>query len=841
MPWRLIAKELKQRPGRGLLTLLSIVIGVAAVVAVDLTARTTHRSYEDMYERLAGRAAFEVVAPGDKRFDQSIVNPLEQISGVKAAVPSLHGRTHIYLPKGRIRLDVLGIDPSCDCQVRDYELTSGHFFTGDQGAILEAGFAKATGLAVSDDLKLLVRPAGSLVPRVVAIKIVGLLSPRGVAGYGRGALVFLPLKLAQHLFAGPGEVDTVSLVLAKDADEAAVKQAVQKILPPGLIVRIPSARAQLGRESFQNAERGLEFASALMVALAIFIVLNTTLMNLGERQSQLAILRAIGATRQQIQRLLLTESLAMGIIGALLGSGVGLLGSRILLGAMAQLAASTPLPLELSPFPFVWAIALGIGVSLAATYIPIRRASKVSPMEALRVAGPHDPSAAPRLMTTIGAILFTVSGLTVAACIRGWLPIVVSIPAGVTFLATFALVIPAVLRPVSHGIMLLMRRWAGVEGRLAEQQLVRRRARAGLTIGVLYIAIGAGVGLGTTIINNVQDVRNWHHRVMQADFLVRAEFVNGTTGEGVQMPDAIGDQIRHVPGVASIEAVRYFPAEIGDQSVEVIARQYGDPSRFPLVLANGDPEEVRRRLVAGEVVLGTVLAQRLGLRAGDTIQMQTATGPKKLKIAGRAVDYTIGGDVVCIDLATARRIFEVQGADLYLVRAKPGDLESVRKQLDAFCRQHELMLHSFTEVSQLLDGVMSGILRGLWGLLALGFIVAGFGIGNTLMMNVLEQTREIAMMRVIGMSRWQVRKMILTQALIIGVVGLLLGIVAGVNTAYIMSLCMQPLLGYTLPFILPVALILGSFAMALVVVLAAAWVPAGRAAKLDLLIALQYE
>jgi putative ABC transport system permease protein len=296
-----------------------------------------------------------------------------------------------------------------------------------------------------------------------------------------------------------------------------------------------------------------------------------------------------------------------------------------------------------------------------------------------------------------------------------------------------------------------------------------------------------------------------------------------------------------MPGVTGVEAVRYFGSEVGDQTVTVIARDFNDPKQFPVVLAKGEPEDVRSRLLAGEVVLGTVLAQRSGLNVGESIRMQTPDGPRKLRIAGLVVDYTVGGNVVGTHLATARRIFHVQGADIFLVRARPEAIESVRGLLKTSCEKSGLMLHSFAELSRLLDGIMSGILRGLWGLLALGFIVAGFGIGNTLMMNVLEQTREIAMMRVLGMTRWQVRKMILTQAIIIGIVGLGLGVIAGVNTAYIMSLCMQPLLGYTIRFALPVVLIIGSFVMAFLIVLAAAWVPAGRATKLDLMVALQYE
>jgi putative ABC transport system permease protein len=212
-----------------------------------------------------------------------------------------------------------------------------------------------------------------------------------------------------------------------------------------------------------------------------------------------------------------------------------------------------------------------------------------------------------------------------------------------------------------------------------------------------------------------------------------------------------------------------------------------------------------------------------------------------LPIVGTAIEYNVGGFVLYMDRSVAKRLLDIDGADFFLIRADQNSLTDVETALRSIADKQGLMLHSFTDLSRMLDTIMKGVVTGLWGLLVLGFIVSAFGIANTLTMNVLEQTREIALLRVVAMTRWQVRKMIVSQAAIIGVIGLLAGIIAGVNTAYIISLCTMPLLGYPIAFSLHWTLLAGSFAVAFVIVLLAAWMPAERAARLNLLIALHYE
>jgi putative ABC transport system permease protein len=173
--WRFTFRELASRPGRAILTLLSIVISVAAAVAVNLSTATTHRAYQQMYESLTGRAALEVVAEGGGVYDEEIVPELEQVPGVAAVVPLMQQPSVLYVGDNRVRLLVMGIDPERDEAVRDYELVAGTFFEEDYGALMEIGFARSLGIGVGDEVRLLTHWG----PRRVAV--LGLLAPRGAA------------------------------------------------------------------------------------------------------------------------------------------------------------------------------------------------------------------------------------------------------------------------------------------------------------------------------------------------------------------------------------------------------------------------------------------------------------------------------------------------------------------------------------------------------------------------------------------------------------------------------------------------------------------------------------
>jgi putative ABC transport system permease protein len=833
--WRLTAREIRRRPGRALLTLLSIAIGMAAIVAVSLGTATTRQAYQRMYEEVAGRAALEVTAEGGGTFPESLAETVRAVKGVRAAVPSVQRRTVLKLPQKQFDLLVMGIDPVRDSEVRDYELRDGRLFSdrNEVAALLEVGFAEGAGIRLGDSVKLISR-------RPLSVKVVGLVGPRGVAGFNKGGVIFLPLGAAQRWFTARGQVNSIDIVLQEGVEEAAVARQVRGCIPTGLDVRPAAARTQMAEGTTLYIEQGLHLASCFAVALAVIIILNTFLMNISERRRQLATLRAVGATRAQVIRMLLGEGLVMGALGTALGCLLGAGGGYLLMVGITHINVGTPPPVIIRPWAFLLAAVLGPATAVLSALVPALMATRISPVEAMQPAVSIDGARIPRWLTLTGILLAVVTGILLAACIRNLIPLVLCVLILVVFAGSFVLLMPWLVGPLGRGLAWLLRPVLRLEGRLAHRQVRRRPVRTALTAGVLYMAVCVGIGLGTTIMNTVGRVHSWSQRTMVGDFFLRATFPDTATGETVPVPMEVADEVGKVPGISNVDTMRFFSLSVADRRVFVVAMEFTG-NELPLDLYRASPTDTRRRLLAGEVVVGTVLAQRAGIHPDDEITLKTPHGDRQFRVAALAVDYMVGGYVIYIRRSVAEPLFNLEGVNALLITAEPEARPAVHDALAKLAGAHGLMLHSFADLSREIDLIVAGVVGGLWGILVLGFVVAAFGIANTLTMNVLEQTRELAMLRVVAMTRGQVRKMVLSQAGLMGVIGLVLGTLAGTLTAYIISLSMMPLLGYPVDFVVQPLLLVGCFAVGLVLVLLAALVPAERAARLDLLIALQHE
>ncbi len=481
-------------------------------------------------------------------------------------------------------------------------------------------------------------------------------------------------------------------------------------------------------------------------------------------------------------------------------------------------------------------------------FIPTWIASRISPLESMRFVPLKTRGRLPLLYVLFSLAFFLVTGSALAACIVGYLPISFTTYVGVIFTTAFVLLVPIVLTALSRLAAWLLHPFFHTEGKIAQRQILRRTVRTTLTIGLLYFAVSTATNLGTTILNNVSDIRTWQAKTFRGDFIIRRMNPDLKSGQSPPMPESLGAEIRAVAGVANVDAISTINTSVktadpkaGKMYVTMFVRDFDRGNELPLALKDGNPEEVRKGLDKGEVVIGTVLANRTHTRVGDQITIETGKGPKTLTVAGTATAYLAGGKMIYMQGKAARHMMDIGDVDTFIVNAKPGQIDSVRKLLKPICEKSGLMLHSFADLRRRLNNMMNGVIASLWGLLALGFVVGSFGIANTLTMNVLEQTRELALLRVVAMTRRQVRKTILAQAVIIGLIGLGLGVAGGTVGSFVTNLCMVPVLGYSVDFVIHPALLVICFATGMAVIIAAAWLPAERAARLNLLIALQYE
>jgi len=830
---RFSIREVVSRPGRATLTLLSIVIGVAAVVAVTISTQTTRRAYRQMFASVSGKAALEVEAEAGGGLDEKLLDVVAQTPGVAAAVPLIQRPTVLIFRGQRVTVIALGIDLQKDSAVRDYTIAKGRPLSEQPGALLEAHFAEQLGIEPGDEIRLLTARSS----------VVGLVKPRGTASsFSLAGMVLLPLSQAQAIFGARGRIDLIQVVVDEKADPKQVMARVAELLPPGAVVRPPLTRTAQLEETLLSTEEGLRLATAFSLLLAAFIILNTFLMNVGERRQKLAILRAVGATRGQVCNMILAESLVMGLVGVVLGIAVGLLGALLLSESLNSLLQVTLPPIEITPLVIFLAVVFGLGIALVGAAVPARRAAQVPPLEGMGAIPREDTERASHKIALFGAALCAVSSAALAGCILGWLPMYLAVGTGVALLLGTVMLLEPVLGAVSGGLMWLLGPLLRTEGRLAHRQVLRRRSRSTLTVGVLFVASSTGVGLASAILDSIQDVRRWYEQVIVGDFIIRAMMPDMATGLSAALPDELGQQLRSLPGLRSVDSARFMTITAADRQCTLIVRDFSfhQPVYFDL-RANGDPKQVIQRLFAGEAVIGSVLAQRTGLGVGDLLPVKTTGGPHTVRIAGITNDYLVGGLGIYMERQAARKLFNIEGADGYLIFVEPDAMPAIQQQLQQLCEKYGALLHSGADIRRMIDGMIRGVHGCLWGILVLGFVVAAFGVVNTLTMNVLEQTRELGLLRIVAMTRSQVRKTIFSQAVIIGFIGLGPGTLVGVSVAYLINLAMTPALGHPVEFTFRPALLAASFAAGFVMVVAAAWFPAERAARLDLTKALQYE
>ncbi|MHB9076805.1 MAG: ABC transporter permease [Pirellulaceae bacterium] len=831
--WKMAWREMQRHPGRALLTLLSVIIGVAAVLAVGLSTGSAQRAYHEMFQTITGRAALEITAAGGATLDGSLLDVVRHAPGVAAAVPLVQRNAIMHYSGGRMKLQALGIDPTLDAAVRDYDLVEGQTLSKNAGVLLDAALAHNLGIQVGDEVRLLVRRG------LVTTNVVGLVKPRSGSAVGGGGVLFMPLATAQRRFAAVGKLDRIQVVLTEGADLLAVQSQLIQLLPTGVQVQPPTTRSSLAEETMLALENGLRLATAFSLLAALFIIMNTFLMNVGQRRRQLAVMRAIGATRRQISGLLAREAMLLALFGTSLGIVVGLAGATLLnrtLGGLFQTALPS---IELRPLPLAIAIAFGLGVSLLGAVVPARRAARVTPQEGMSGIASGELEGHSRRGVLVGLAITLTAAVLLAACLVGWLPFEASVAVTVLALIGLVLLLPFVLRPLTYLGEFVLRPVAGIEARLARRQLLRHYGRTTLTIGVLFVAVSTGLGLANSVVDNVADVRHWYRAAIVGDFFVRAAMPDMEIGLSAAVPESVGADIQGIRGVTRVDSVRIVSAKVDGQSAFVVALR--NEFLSPAETQQGDSPLLESLPQDDRVTIGSVLAQRTGLHAGDSITLDTRDGPRQLPISAIANEYAAGGLTVRMNRALAERLLSIEGVDAYIVKAEHTSLRQVEDSLREVCAKQGMLLQSYADLTAIIEGMMSGVVGSLWGLLVLGLIVAAFGVVNTLGMNVLEQTRELGLLRVVAMTRGQVRKTIMAQAAMLGLLGVVPGLLAGLAMAYVMNLSTLPVTGHPVAFTLHPLLLFGGFLAAMTIVLTAAWIPAERAARLELASALHYE
>lgn len=714
-------RELGRRPVRSLLTVVGIAVGVATVVASTTAMQAARLGCADLFDDLSGPRSLVVTAASNAGFDGRIRTELEAIPGIRACLPRVRSAAALLGPSGPVPTVVVGEDLDSPQATEHFRLLDGRGLRAEGEILLDAALAEANHLQPADRV-CVICPAGS-----VELLMVGRLSctMRAVAHHIQAVV---SLATAQHLFGLENQVNEIQCLLTEQADMTRIAAEVRRRMPVGLTVQTPGGQCDPAEATRAGVEQGLAGLSGIALVAAGFVVFNTFLMNLGEQEQDVALLRSLGATMRQVRRMLLGQAAVLGAAGAVLGCGVGT-GLGLVLLYLLGAFLGVELPTEL-PGPDTWflGLAIGIGTAVAAVSVPVRNAAARPILESWQQQRSRRAERLPCGLAVLGLFLLMAAGLGIAACVANRVaPWVGSrlFPLAVATLLTAGVLIAAPFFPrllVLGG--LVPRKFVPVEADLALRQLQRRPLRTPRTAGVLVIVLVMAVGFGNVLSSTFDELQEWCQQSIPADFLVQSSLPDTAFLLATAIPEKLAGEIQAMPGVTRVAKIRFVPAHANDKPALVLARTFERSEPLPLDLIDGSSKAVHDGLLRGEVVVGSGLAHGLGVHIGERLRLDTCNGPQQVGIVGTAMEFAGGGQSLYVEWNAAKSLLHFAGAHVLLVTAEPGQLDQVGSRLRTFCAEQGLLLQTHHQLHRQIDQLFGRVTATFWALIALAFLIA---------------------------------------------------------------------------------------------------------------------
>ena len=833
--YRLAWRTLGARPVRTLLTIVGVALGVAVLSASLTSGASLDAAIDRTVRDVVGNADLRVSAFLETGLSAEAIDTIGRTEGVEIVAPTTERRTFLVGVPGATSqgaVTVLGVDPEPYIRLHPLEIVLGAPLKrpAETSALITETLAAQDGYTIGSELTV------QGVGEPARLRVIGILAgPGPLAGAG-GRTVIIPLEVARDVFGIRG-VNRVDVGLVDGATAAAVAARLgDRLTTEPYILASPADLAAGLRASTAELQATTALVAAIVLFVGSFLIVNTLSMTVGERAREVGLLRAAGATRGQIVRFVLAGAALIGFVGSLLGlvAGAGLT------AVMAESVHSlTGFPTEgggLDRRSIALAFLVGMAITIAAAMEPAARAARISPVEALR-ARLDLPSARRARIGWLAVVFVAIASLTLLT----WPASAGSTGADRALLVYGALLIatlvtPFVLSPLARIVGVPVALFLRLEERLARGSLARDRSRTTLTLGALVVGLAMVVALGWTAQAARDQATAWLVGVIPGDEVV-------TSIRPIAPDEGIREQLAAIPGIASVTPIATFDLAYRGVRIDgaaIVGADFLADGRLAFVA--GDRAAALADLDAGgAVVVPEAVAARLGLRLGDTMTLGLGSGRSlDLRVAGivkRSVPGS-GGESVLVGWADASGPLGVAGADAFAVRFAAGAAASARPALEATARGLALGASPLRQIQGAVTDAL-GRLFGLFDAIALiAVLVAALGIVNTLAMSVVERIREIGVLRAIGMSRRQASRMVVVEAGVLGLVGVILGGVVGVAIGAI-------LLALTGGLDIALGLPWGPIGLAAVLGLAcsvvAAYYPSRLASGLSIVEALKFE
>ncbi|CAG0972762.1 ABC transporter permease YtrF [Geobacteraceae bacterium] len=832
----LAARYMAGRKLRTFLTTLAVIFGVTIVFGLNGLLPAFSEAFRQNMLASAGKIDLTVTSASGGTFEAEVIAPVRSVNGIDEATPIL--RQNAILPTGQAvnAVTVVGVDPESFSQVRPHSLVLGRYLqAGDKNAlVLGEKLAEEMGLKLGD-IFTLPSAAGA-----TDFAVVGVIATQGVLGVEE---VYVPLSTAQAMFNQAGRLNTIEARFAAQADRVQVAAAVQ---------------AQLGnRFKLGEIEGGGQFLSALamgqivlnlfgVLALAMggFIILNTFRTVVAERRRDIGMLRALGATRGMVVGIILAESLLQGLLGTAIGMLIGAGLAYSLIGLIRPIfeqflhMSFTGRPVFDIPV-FIWALVLGVGITMLSGLLPAISASRVVPLEALRPMVGVAAQRAARRGAWVGAGLIGLAALTLISGAP-------KAAAAGAFLVLIGLVLagPALVRPIALLFGRLLTVIFAREGQIAQGNMTRQPGRAAITASAMMIGLALIIACAGMMSSMEEGIGRYLAKSMGSDFLLMpASLVLG--GGNVGASPELAQAIRDTPGVQDVTTLRLANSEARGTALQLVGIE---PESFARVggmeFMLGSEAQIYQELRNGRgIILNGVFAVRNPVQLGEWVTLKTPDGERAYQVVG------VGSDLLNAKAATgfisqanlAADFHESNDLLLMVNKTPEAEVTAVRSALDGLVKQYPaLTVMESTEWRETMIGMFGKVVGSLYFVLIALAIPSLIALVNTLAINVIERTREIGVIRAVGGTRRQVQRMILAESLLLAILGIAFGILAGLWLGYSLVGAVG-VVGFKLTYFFPATSVLIATAVGLIFGVIAALLPARQAAQLQIVRALRYE
>lgn len=844
---KIALRGLLARKLRLALTALAVALGVTLIAGTYIFTDTITKSFDNIFVQ-TNRGTDVAISPNDDLSGDEdpppiparVLQQVKQVDGVDTAEGAVFSQGGSFRKADGSKLKGQGFNAIAGAhdvqRFESFAPTQGHLpRTADEVAIPK-GTADNNNFRVGD--KLQIQDAAAKKTYTIS----GIVTIAGTDSLGGGVIAVLTLPEAQRMTGKGNAYDEIDVAGKPGVSPATLKQRIAPIVPRNVEVRTGTEQADKQtrdiKTGFLDVLRTALLAFAgISLFVGAFLIFNTFSITVAQRTREFALLRVLGAKRKQVLRSVLGEGLVLGVVGSAVGLVLGIgvaAGLKALFKAFGADLPSTRMVLETRTI--VVSLLVGTIVTLISTLAPAFRATRVPPLAALREGFSAEQKrsrfALPlAIILTIGGLALMALGLFGSAKASAALSLM-GVGAVFTFLGV-AFLSPRLVGPIAGFVGAPFERFRGITGRIARENTVRFPGRTAVTAGALMVGVALVTFASVFAAGAKETISDAVHNGSRAQAVVEGSNFGSFSHQATQA-------VARVPGVEAVGALRTAQAKVGGKKVAVSGI---DPQTFPALYHAGwkqGNDDVLRNLAPGQVIVTKKYSEDHSVKVGDVLKVKTAKVDNlPLRVTGIIDDKGGLYSALTVSNPVIERSFGATKDAFVLVGYDGGkDNKNTKAAIDRLLdnRFPEAEAKTNQEFIDQQEGQIDQLLTLIYALLAMAIIVSLFGIVNTLVLSISERVRELGLLRAIGMSRRQIRRVIRYEAIITAEIGAIIGLALGIVLSILVTRAIDDFrLSIPIPTLI-ILLIVTAFAGVLAAIL-----PARRAAKLDVLESLAYE